>query len=138
MLASVLMAMAAGIIGLLGTVHLLYTYRGPKLTPRNPEVIRRMQDSALVLTRETSVWRAWIGFNASHSLGAILFALCYGYLALREPTLLFASPFLLTLALLTLAAWLWLAWRYWFRVPFTGIGLAFACGLGAVLATLLG
>jgi hypothetical protein len=128
---------AAIVIGLLGAVHLLYTFRGPKLLPRNPAVVHAMQGSALVLTKETSVWRAWLGFNASHGLGAVLFGFVFGHLALQAPALLFGSPFLQALALLVLTAWLALAWRYWFRIPFAGIALAWLLTLAAVLAAAL-
>jgi hypothetical protein len=54
-----------------------------------------MSQTHLVLTRQTTMWRAWIGFNASHSMGAVFFGLVYGYLALLHVELLFRSPFLL-------------------------------------------
>lgn len=41
------------------------------------------------------MWKAWVGFNASHALGAILFGLVYGYLALLHLAFLFQSWFLL-------------------------------------------
>jgi hypothetical protein len=132
------MTLAAAVIGLLGSVHLIYTFHGPKLLPRNPDLVRRMRDSALVLTRETSVWRAWIGFNASHSLAAILFGLLYGYLALLQPQLLFGSWFLQGVALAMLGTLLWLAWRYWFRIPFFGIAVALGCAIAASIAARVG
>ncbi len=134
MFASLAMALSAGILLLLGSLHLLYTFVGPKLRPRDPQLIERMQADTLVLTRRTTVWKAWIGFNASHSLGGILFGLVYGYLALVEPAFLFASKFLLAVALGMLACLLVLAWRYWFRIPLTGVALALACSLFAVFA----
>jgi hypothetical protein len=45
------------------------------------------------------MWRCWVGFNASHSLGLILFGLVFGYLALAHGQLLFRSPFLLDVRL---------------------------------------
>jgi len=134
MVASLAMALSAGILLLLGSLHLLYTFVGPKLRPRDPRLIEHMQADTLVLTRRTTVWKAWIGFNASHSLGGILFGLVYGYLALVEPAFLFASKFLLAVALGLLACLLVLAWRYWFRIPLTGVALALACCLFAVIA----
>lgn len=134
MVASLAMALSAGILLLLGSLHLLYTFVGPKLRPRDPRLIEHMQADTLVLTRRTTVWKAWIGFNASHSLGGILFGLVYGYLALVEPAFLFASTFLLAVALGLLACLLVLAWRYWFRIPLTGVALALACCLFAVIA----
>jgi len=45
------------------------------------------------------MWRCWVGFNASHSMGLILFGLVFGYLALAHGQLLFQSPFLLVVGL---------------------------------------
>src|SRR5258705_6980249 len=90
------MAASAGIIFLLGVIHLLYTFYGNKFAPRDPALQVAMREVSPVITRETTMWRTWIGFNASHSMGAILFGLVYGYLALVHSALLFQSTFLLT------------------------------------------
>lgn len=66
------------------------------------------------------MWKAWVGFNASHSQGAILFGLVYAYLALAHGAFLFQSPFLL-LTGLTLAGDVFLGRVYWFSIPFRGI-----------------
>lgn len=118
------MAGSAGIMLLLGTVHMLYTFRGNKLYPRDTHLERQMDQVSPVLTRRTTMWQCWIGFNASHSLGAMLFGLVYGYLALAHAQMLFASPFLLLLGAATLASYLLLARAYWFRVPLAGILLS--------------
>ena len=76
--------------------------------------------------------RAATGFHASHSLGAMLFALVWGYLALGQWVMLAHSPFLLALGMGVLLAYLALAHRYWFCVPQRGIALAaalYAAGL---------
>jgi hypothetical protein len=118
------MAGSAAIIMLLGLVHLLYTFRGPKLLPRDGDLKARMQEVSPVLTRETTMWKAWVGFNASHSYGAILFGAVYGYLSLVHGAFLFRSTFLLSLGLLLLGGYAWLGKRYWFSVPLHGILLA--------------
>ena len=95
-----------------------------------------MHSSTLVLTRETTVWNAWIGFNASHSLGAMLFGAIYGHLALMHPALLWHSPFLLAVGGALLLAYSWLGRRYWFSVPFRGIVLSlllYGVGVAAAL-----
>jgi hypothetical protein len=135
--ASVLMMLGAGAILALGMAHLVFTFHGPKLLPRDPALPARMRASTLVLTPQTDVWRAWLGFNASHSLGAILFGLLFGWLAWREPTLLFGSSFLCGVALAFLAGWLLLAWRYWFRAPLVGVAFAGACTVAAIAASRL-
>jgi hypothetical protein len=94
-IAKVLMTGSAGVFLALGIVHLVLTFRGTKLTPGDPALQQSMQQGSPVLSRETTMWKAWIGFNASHSFGSILFGLLYGYLALSKSNFLFRSPFLL-------------------------------------------
>jgi len=119
-----LVAASAAIILLLGLVHLLYTFYGPKLFPRDRELQTRMQEVSPVISRQTTMWKAWVGFNASHGCGAILFGAVYGYLALAHSAFLFQSIFLLSLGLLLLFGYVFLAKRYWFRTPLRGILLA--------------
>lgn len=133
-LAHGLMLCGTSVLGALGAVHLLYTFRGNKLQPRDPALRAAMERSWFVITRETTVWRAVKGFHATHSLGAIGLALVYGHLALVQPQALVGSPFLTGLGLALLLAYLALAWRYFFSIPFRGIALACALyALGWVL-----
>ena len=129
-------ALAAAIVFALGLLHLVFTFRGPRLLPRERELPAQMERSTLVITRETSVWKAWIGFNASHGLGALLFGAVYGHLALVQPAALANSPFLLAVGAVVLLAYVWLARRYWFSVPFRGVVLALLLYTGGVIATL--
>lgn len=123
-LAQKLMAGSAGILLLLGAIHMRFTFSGNRMFPRDAHLERQMRLVAPVLTRRTTMWDAWIGFNASHSAGAIFFGLLYGYLALRHPDLLFRSPFLLAVGFAQLIAYCYLAQRYWFRTPLAGILLS--------------
>ena len=134
MLASVLMTASATIFLILGTIHLIYTFHGPKLTPRDSTLQSRMAEVHPVLTRETTMWKAWVGFNASHSLGAMLFGLVYGYLAIVHAPVLFHSPFLLAVGLAMQSSFAVLAKSYWFRIPFTGICLSLACYVASIIA----
>jgi len=125
--ARVLMLLSAGVVLLLGSVHLAYTFSGSKLLPRDSATIESMQRATLVISKDTTVWRAWIGFNASHSLGAILFGLVFGYLAAAVPQALFESVFLSAVGFAMLAGLAVLARLYWFGVPFAGVTFALAC-----------
>jgi hypothetical protein len=131
--ASSLIAASATIILVLGLVHLLYTFRGRKLHPRDSELEARLREVTPVITRETTMWKAWIGFNASHGFGAILFGSVYGYLAVLHSSFLFQSPFLLLLGLLLLAGYVVLGKLYWFSIPFRGIALANALYVAALV-----
>lgn len=131
-----LMAASALVVLALGSIHLLYTFRGNKLYPRDTHLERQMRVVAPVLTRRTTMWNAWIGFNASHSLGAMFFGMTYAYLALAHAELLFHSSYLLVLGLGLLIAYLFLAKIYWFIVPLAGVSLSLALYVGAVIAAL--
>ena len=48
-------------------LHFFYN----KFDSRNEDLNASMNEHSLVLTKETTMWKAWIGFNASHSSGAI-------------------------------------------------------------------
>lgn len=127
-----LIAAAAFIICALGTLHLLLTFNGTKLWPKDTGLKASMENSSPQITRQTTMWKTWIGFNASHSLGAMLFGLVFAYLALAEPALFFQSYFLQAVGMVALLAYVVLGWRYWFSVPFRGICLAtllYALGL---------
>jgi len=72
------------------------------------------------------------GFNASHSMGLILFGLVFGFLALAHDQLLFQSPFLLVVGLAMLGGFGVLCKVYFFSAPLTGIGISFACYVAAL------
>ncbi len=129
------MVLSGAIVFTLGTLHLLYTFRGPKLTPRDPALRASMEQISPVITRETTMWRAWVGFNATHSLGAMLFGMIYGYLAIAHAALLFQSAYLLTVGLLMLGALVVLARLYFFRIPLIGVGAALGFYVASLVAT---
>ena len=132
-LATSLIAVSAAVILVLGLIHLLYTFRGQKLHPRDPELEARLRDVSPVITRETTMWKAWIGFNASQIFVALLLVVVYAYLALAHGPLLFGAPFLLGVGLLFLLGYTFLGQRYWFSVPFRGIVLATALYVAALI-----
>jgi hypothetical protein len=128
----ILMVLSASIILTLGIVHLVYTFWGPKLTPRDPALQISMSQISLVITKETTMWRCWVGFNASHGTGLILFGLVFGFLALAHSQLLFQSPFLLVIGLAMLVGFVVLCKVYFFSVPLTGISIALACYVASI------
>jgi hypothetical protein len=125
-LPAILIAAGAAICLVLGLIHLVYTFHGNKLEPHDAHLKAAMQKGTPRITRQTTMWKAWVGFNASHSLGAILFGWLYGYLAIAHPDFFFASPVLMATGLVFLLAFVVLGRLYWFSVPFRGVLLATA------------
>jgi hypothetical protein len=76
-------------------------------------LLARMEALHPGVSDESIMGRAWTGFNASHSVGAILFGLVYGHLALWQTDLLFSPVSLMAVGMLTLGAPLLLARLYW-------------------------
>ena len=126
MAAKVLMVLSASITFTLGVVHLVYTFWGPMFTPRDPALQISMSQIAPVLSKETTMWRCWVGFNASHSMGLILFGLVFGFLAVAHGKLLFQSPFLLVVGLAMLGGVAVLCKVYFFSAPLRGISISLA------------
>lgn len=130
-----LVAAAAVIVGLLGAAHLVLLYASPKLSP-DDDLAKRLAVSVVPLSDATNILRLWVGFNASHSLGALVFGLTYGYLALGHDEMLSDSPYLLVVGAAYLLTMLAASVRYWFNVPSTGLALATLLYLvGTVLGT---
>ena len=121
---SLLVAAGALILLALGGLHLRHTFVGTALHPRDRNIVEAMKSTSPRITAKTTMWRGWIGFNASHSLGAIVFGLVYGYLSLAAPALLFSSFFLLTVGMITLIGYVVICRRYFFSIPMRGTALA--------------
>lgn len=111
---------------ILGTIHLSYTFFTNKFFSRNRQLNEEMKTSFPVLTKETTMWKAWTGFNASHSCGAIYIGVINLILAIQYFTVI-QNPAFLVLNIVTVLFYLWLAKKYWFRIPFMGILITAGC-----------
>jgi len=130
--ARILMVLSASIVFMLGVAHLSYTLRGPELTPRDPALQASMTQISPVLTKETTMWKCWVGFNASHSMGLMLFGLLFGYLAIAHAQTLFRSPFLLIVGLAMLGGYAVLCKLYFFSSPLRGISISLGCYVASI------
>jgi hypothetical protein len=126
------MVVSASIVFTLGVVHFVYTFWGPNLTPRDPALQISMSQISPLITNETTMWRCWVGFNASHSMGLILFGLVFGFLAAAHGQLLFHSPFLLIVGLTMLGGFVVLSRIYFFSAPFASISVSLACYIASI------
>jgi hypothetical protein len=122
---------------ILGTLHLLYTFFTNKFSSRNKMLEEEMKTSFPVLTKATTMWKAWIGFNASHSSGAIFIGLINLFIAVQYAEILQNRVFLLG-NIVTVLFYLWLGKKFWFRTPFTGILIAACCFITAALVIVFG
>lgn len=112
----------------LGVAHAFATPSNPDrpkgLSPRDPQLGEAMAKTALVLTRRTDMWKAWVGFNLSHSLGVVLFGVFVVLVGRSELAFEMDGPVFLPLAVLVSTGYLALAARFWFRTPIIGCALS--------------
>ena len=126
---AILLILGGTVFVALGGLHANYTLldlRDPRrLVPVDPSVARAMANSALRLSSGgTDMWRAWIGFNFSHSLGVLLFGALAVWAGFRIKTL----PVGIMPALILIGCvYLVLALLYWFRSPAIGIAIGTGC-----------
>lgn len=125
-----LLILGGVVFGVLGTLHAIYTVldqRNPRrLVPVDPSVAQAMANSALRLSRGgTDMWRAWIGFNFSHSLGLLL----VGALGVWAGCRIKMLPVGIMMPVLTLigCAYEVLALLYWFWIPALGVAVGTGC-----------
>lgn len=82
------------------------------------------------------MWDAWLGFNISHGLGAVIFGVSAAVAGGLRGGLL-ATPPVLAVVVGVSAIYLALALRFWFYIPVVGIGLATGCFAAALAYALL-
>ncbi len=124
MIGQVMIIACLVIMLLLGSIHLFYTFFTDKFYPRNNALLTGLQTTSPNISPKTTLWKGIIGFNASHSMGLIMFGLIYGYLVINHFELVLNSVFLQLLGLFVLFSYLALAKKYWFKTPLLGITLA--------------
>jgi hypothetical protein len=137
MIASLLI-LGGGVFGVLGGLHATYTVldlRNPRrLVPDDPSVAQAMANSTLRLSGgRTDMWRAWIGFNFSHSLGLLVLAALAVWAGSRANTM--PSGIMPALTLIG-CVYLVLALLYWFRAPAIGVAIGTGCFAAAWVLSL--
>src|SRR5215469_4488955 len=121
MISRIFIGISAAITLYLGGIHLVYTAFTNKLNPAETQLEIVMRRTPMRISSETTMWRAWIGFNFSHGFGLILFSLVFGYLVICRWEVLHTTNFLGILGLLVLLVYVVLARVFWFRAPFIGV-----------------
>jgi hypothetical protein len=124
----------------LGTMHALVTPLSPEeakgLSPRDPDYRQGMSRQTVLLTRRVNMWSGWVGFNLSHSLGAVLFGVAV-LLAGRSAVAFEANRPFVPFAVAVSAVYLVIGLRYWFRTPVIGICVAGSCFVASWLVRAL-
>jgi hypothetical protein len=70
------------------------------------------------------MWRGWVGFNLSHSLGILLFGAVVVLVGRTPVSFGHNAAIFLPLAVVVSLAYLGLGLAYWFRTPLIGISVS--------------
>lgn len=129
-----------------GGAHVLITLldmvRPTFFTPIDDSVRSAMQSTGFRFRRlwprandvTPTMWRLWLGFNASHGLGAFAFGLVCLLIAAHDFALVTSIGAIRPLTIAVSAAYFALAVRFWFYAPALATGGALACFTIAALA----
>ncbi len=135
-----LAAAGASIFLLLGLAHAVFTLQsrpdsGPMM-PTDPTVRAAMSEVGglgLAPGIESTLYRAWIGFNLSHSLGVVAIAAIMLVRSVTDLGLAVNDLWFLMLVVIAPPTYFLLAVKYWFDQPRNAIAVATALLWAGVL-----
>jgi hypothetical protein len=130
-IAQALVIAGASIFLILGMSHgvlALQDLSHPRtFTPPDVALRQAMQESSITIHPQTNLWKAWLGFNLSHSLGLVGFGGTFLTIGLFYFPLFAKILWLQGCTLLGAAAYLILSLKFWFSSPAIGSGIALTC-----------
>jgi hypothetical protein len=133
-----LIIIGSGIFVLLGIIHGFLTFQdlsNPRnFTPRDAELRAAMQQASVALHPKINLWKAWLGFHFSHSLGLAMFGGAFLYVGIFHSILFSQSQLLQGCSILVSAAYLVMSLKFWFSKPAIYTGISMGC---FILATVL-
>ena len=127
----------ATLIGAMGTAHLIYTFYDclaikPKyFAPVNDKNIEMMKNEQVQLAEnhKSNLWKAWLGFNISHSYGAMIFS--FYSLYLYNKTELFNNKkhksILYGINIFVSLSYTITSYLYWYKSPSIGLTAVTSC-----------
>lgn len=108
-------------------------------TPTVPELRGEMERSGVRLRTlvpggnhaTPSMWRAWLGFNLSHGVGAVVFGALLCALAVTDFGFVRSTGYLMPAAIGISACYVAMAMRFWFYAPLVATSLGTICFIAA-------
>lgn len=136
---SFLIVLGAAPFLLMGAAHgalaLRDLARPRAFTPPDPALRDAMRASGVRFHRDINLWRAWMGFNLTHSLGLVVFGGALAYIGVAAPARFAASGLLQGVAVLVAGAYLALSHAFFFSRPVAGSALGLLAFVAAALWT---
>lgn len=108
------------------------------LSPRDPAVGEAMARTTPRLTDRTDLWKAWVGFNYTHSFGPVILFCFVMLIGRSEATWAANGSLAAPLALVIALVYLVLSAKYFFRTPTIGVAVSALCFAAATLLSAIG
>ena len=129
-MSAALVGIGAGIFMFLGIAHAVFTFQsspsGGPMMPTDPDVRAGMSTTGglgLAPHIDSNLYKAWIGFNLSHSLGVVVAAGVLIRHAIVDFSQSAGQAWFIVLAVAVPAIYFVLAQLYWFDKPRNGIAV---------------
>ncbi len=123
-MSAVLVGIGAGLFLFLGVAHGVFTLQstpdGGPMMPTDPETLAAMQRTGglgMAPELQSTLYKAWTGFNYSHALGVVIAASIVLYHAVRDLGAAVDQVWFVILALGVPVLYFVLAKLYWFAKP---------------------
>jgi len=100
-------------------------------TPPDAMLRQAMQQSSIRFRPDINLWRAWLGFNLTHSLGLIVFGSAFLHVGVFQTDTFSSSLLVQMFAVVVSAAYLVVSIKYFFIHPVIGSAIGFVCFLAA-------
>lgn len=131
----VLIVIAAIPFLLFGIGHGALTLRDLKspraFTPHDSALREAMQKASLRFHPDLNLWRAWLGFNLTHSLGLIVFGGAFLHMGIFAPGNFASSLLVQAAAVGVAAAYVAVSFKFFFSRPLIGSSIGLACFIAA-------
>lgn len=141
---SILVIAGSAIFVFLGIAHGVFTFQstpsfGP-MTPTDKQVQAAMAipgGLGMAPDMDSTLWKAWVGFNLSHALGVVLSGAVIGAPAIVDFQSALGNPGWLATALVLPPTYLAISRQYWFEKPTQAITLGSALVIAGVIGGLV-
>lgn len=136
-MAQTLLLIGSGVFLILGIGHgVLITrdlWKPRAFTPTDDAVREAMAGVSIVLSAQANQWKAWQGFNLSHSLGLMVFGGGLLWMAIVEPDLFFSNWLFQVVVIVIALLYFIFSKVFWFWGPLVASGAGSVCFILAAL-----
>lgn len=112
MTAEILWEIASIISIIIGLVHFWGTLWSKLLYPTDSNLMKAMKEVSINIDKNAIIWKTWLGFNVTFSVGLIFFGATNFYLANEHFELINGLSFISIASIIAMVAMVWAAYKF--------------------------